>query len=320
MALDRTTLIQEFGLVVFNSQHFYSKGEILAELIPDTQDVESDAFGPVDKRHIDRRIEVKFTPTGQLSAGALSTLYPHGGLQIGESIYGSADTPLVIYTPSGKSLTIHNCAVTTMPTLTPAHDQTLFGEVTITGILKKEGDPSDANAYYTYVASGATYPGDANFNPANIKMLGTEGAWGATAPWDEIYTEAGWSFDFALNLTPRKADGHGTFDMTLDNIVATATALPLGISQNDVAAKMNFQGTGNALGASRPTGDDLIVTNMTGALALHVQLYGAILDESSALRFSRNTVGNGDLTWIATREFAEGVASPLFYVGVTAPA
>lgn len=316
MAVDRTKIIQEPGLVSFNSQTFYSVGPISADLIERRFDITTDQFGPIDERVADRRIEIKFTPIGELEA--LSTLFPMGGLALGASLFGSSDTPLVIYTPSGKSLTVHNAAVTTQPSVILGHDKTLFGEVTITGLIKNSTEPNAANAYYTYAASGASYPGDAAFSAAAIKTFGYKAAWGASSPWDEFVTESGFTLDTSASLEEVPADGHGTVDIKLASMSATITGTPVGILPTDLLSKRAFQGDGNEIGARRASGDDLIIVNQLGSTACHVQLYGAVIQDVP-LRFSGTQRGNGEVVWRATREFTAGVADPLYYIGTSAP-
>ncbi|HRQ87212.1 MAG TPA: hypothetical protein PLA50_00320 [Bacteroidia bacterium] len=96
--IDRATILQEPGLLVFGGQHIYSKAEITAEFVEETGEIPSDAFGVLDNRPIDRRIEIKMTPVGELEA--LSVLYPHGGLLFGQSPFGSTDSAATIFTPS----------------------------------------------------------------------------------------------------------------------------------------------------------------------------------------------------------------------------
>lgn len=316
MAIDRTTVLSEPGLLVFGSQHIYSKEAITVELIEETQPVPTDAFGDLDERGVDRRIEIKLTPVGELEA--LAVLYPHGGLDLGASPFGSTDAAAVIYTASGKSLTIHNAAVTTMPDLALGHKVTLFGEVTLTGLLRNEYDPNDANAYFTWAASGASYPGDASFSPAAIKTLGYVAAWGATAPWDEFYSEAGFSVKFNTSFESVPADGHGTIDMRLSNLVVEVTGTPVGIAFADAVAKFGYQGSGFQLGASKAASDDLVITNQVGATALHFALASPILKQAPA-RFGSKVRGVGELMWRATRTLTAGAADPLFTVGTSAP-
>jgi hypothetical protein len=315
MAFDRTTLIQEPGLVTFGSSYFYSVGPITVDLVEERSPIPSDAFGELDERVIDRRIEVKFTPIGELEA--LATLFPHGGKTLGASLFASDDAACVIDTPSGKRLTIHNAAVTTQPTLIMGHDKTLFGEVTITGLIRKDYEPNAAAAYYTY-ATGQSYPGDANISVSAIKTLGYKAAWGASSPWDEFYSQAGFTLTTDLSTESVMVDGHGTVDIRLTNLVASIAAVPVGISVSDILTKRAFQGSGNELGARRTSGDDLVITNQLGSLQLHVQLYGALIQDTP-LRFSNQQIGNGEVIWRASREFATGTPVALYYVGTTAP-
>lgn len=317
MAFDRTTLLREPGLVVFNSQHFYSAGPVQVDFVSRRQAVPSDMFGDLTTRVIDRRVEIRFTPIGELEA--LSTLFPHGAKTLGDSLYPSTDAACVIYTPGGASLTVHNCAITRQPQLIAGHDKTLFGEVQITGLLAKDTEPNDAAAYFTWAASGATYPGDANLSIAGIKTLGYKAAWGASSPWDEFFSEGGFVLDTQMDLSDELVDGHGTVDLTLASMRAQVRAVPKGITMAQLLSKATFQGSGNELGANRASGDDLVITNALGSLQLHVQLYGAVI-EDTPIAFSATQNNVGEVVWTATREFATGTAVPLYYVGTTAPA
>lgn len=316
MSLDRTTILSEPGLIVFQSAHFYSKGAITVDFVGDPFEVDTDAFGPVDERDADRRIEIKFTPVGELES--LGVLYPHASLVIGASPYGGTDKPVVIYTASGKSLTVHNCSITKMPDLVLSHRDTLFGEVILTGLLVDEADPDDANSYYAWAASGASYPGDANFSVSAIKTLGYKGAWGSS-PWDEFFTEAGFSVAFNTTWSDVPVDGHGTVDYRLQSLAVEVSAIPVGIALADVLTALKFQGSGNPLGGSKVPSDDLIITNQAGSTALHFELLKPVLKQPQA-RFGAQVKGVGELVWRATRTITAGAADPLFYIGTSAPA
>lgn len=316
MAFDRTTILQEPGLLVFGEANIYSKAEIVVDFIAETAEIETDAFGPVDERDIDRRVEIRLTPVGEVEA--LAVLFPHGGLILGESPFGATDATAVIYTPSGKSLTVHNAAVTQMPSLSLGHTETAFGEVVITGLMKKSGAPQDANAYFTYVASAATYPGDAGFDPSAIKTLGFQGTWGSS-PWADFLTESGFAVSFSTSFEGVPVDGHGTVDMRLSGLTVEVTATPVGVPLADVLTALKFQGSGNALGATKVGASDLIIDNQVGATQLHFELLKPILKQSPA-RFGASVRGVGELVWRATRTITAGSPDPIFYIGVSAPA
>lgn len=315
MAIDRTTIIQEPGLLVYDSAHIYSKGAITVDFIEETAEIESDAFGAVDERAVDRRIEIKLTPVGEVEA--LATLFPHGSLLLGESPFGSTDAAAVIYTASGKSLTIHNAAVTTMPSLTLGHRETVFGEVTLTGLIKKSSDPQTSNSYFTWAASGASYPGDSGFSPAAIKTLGYMGTWGSS-PWADFLTEAGFRVAFSTSFEGVPVDGHGTVDMRLSALSVEVSATPVGIALADVMTALKYQGSGNQLGATKAGSDDLVIENQIGSTELYFELLKPILKKSQA-RFGAAVRGVGELVWRATRTITAGSPDPLFYIGTSAP-
>ncbi|HRQ87211.1 MAG TPA: hypothetical protein PLA50_00315 [Bacteroidia bacterium] len=205
-----------------------------------------------------------------------------------------------------------------MPDLTLGHKNTLFGEVVITGLLKNLTNPHAADSYYTWAASGATYPGDASFSAAAIKTLGYKAAWGASSPWSEFYTEEGFKITFNSTFDPSPADGHGTIDMRLSGLTVEATATPVGLSPANVLGRLKFQGAGNELGGTKAGGDHLVITNQVGASQLYFLLSAPTLKQSP-VRFGSKVRGVGELVWSSTRTMTAGSPDPLFYLGTAAP-
>lgn len=313
--IDRTTILQEPGLLVFGGAHVYSQGEIVVDFVEETKEIETDAFGPVDERAVDRRVEIKLTPVGEIES--LAVLFPHGGLLLGESPFGASDAAAVVYTPLGKSLTVHNAAVTSMPDLALGHGKTAFGELVVTGLLRNEMSPEESSAYYTWAASGATYPGDAGFSASAIKTLGYKGTWGSS-PWADFLTEEGFKVSFGSEFEGVPVDGHGTVDMRLKSLSVEVSATPVGIAPADVLAALKFQGGGNQLGASKASSDDLVIVNQVGGTQLHFELLKPVLKQSP-LRFGASVRGVGELTWRSTRTITAGSPDPVFYLGTSAP-
>lgn len=313
--MNRTQILRDPGKVTFNSGTFYSgDGPITVDVIEELLVPEADAFGPLNPKGGDRRIEVKMPLVGQFEQ--LANLFPHAGTAIGTDIYGSTDVPLVVYgRTSGRTFTVHNAQVTGIPTLRLGHNRTLFGEVTFTGLLKKDAKPEDSAAYYTE-ASGS-YGTDSTFDISEILTLGYAAAWGDTAPWDEFHTEGGWELSFGLDLAPKVADGFGTVGMTLNSVSVEASCVPIGPTAADILTARQLQGTGNHLGAAK-TGEDLILTNMAGGSLVYVAVYNAMIGESQ-MRWGASQNKVGQTTWRAARTVTTGTLGNLFYLGADAP-
>jgi hypothetical protein len=308
-SINRTTIIAGPAKIVFDSQSFWSKGDVTVKVVNDRFDIQTAHFGKVDERFADRRLEVSFEPSGAFTAGVAGVLWPYASTAVGVSVFTGSDKALEIFGRDGRKITVHAAAVTKMPSIRMGVSQTLIGDVTFTGICKNNTDPTAAAAYYTEAA--VTYPGDTGFAVADILTKSYASVWGASAPWSSFLTENGWTIDFNLSLTPQKVDGIGTVDMTFSQLEVSAKCIPVGPSAADVLTKV--AGTAG-LGASIATADPLNIS----ATGVYVRLYRAALAESG-LAFGSTAKRIGQTEFIATRGVTTGVADPLFHVGTAAP-
>lgn len=308
-SIDRTTIITGPALVTFGGQTFWSKGDIAYKLIVDRFAVETSAFGEVDGRLRDKRIEVTFEPDGRFTSALAAILWPYASSAIGSSLFGASDDALVIHGRDGVKLTVPNAALTAMPSLRLGVGNTIQGSVTFTGLLKNSTAPEAAGAYYA-IASEA-YPGDTGYATSDIKTLAYASAWGSS-PWDSFLTQEGWEIAFGLQLAPQMVDGCGTVDMSLQALTVSATAIPVGptLAQLHTAMHQNV-----ALGTSMATANDLIVS----ASGVYFSLANAGLIDMNAA-WGSQAKRLGACQWQAHRTVTAGVADPLFYIGTSAPA
>lgn len=307
-SIDRTSIIHGPAKITFGGQSFWSKGDITMRQINERFALESANFGPLDERVQNRRFEITFEPEGRFTSALAAILWPYAATNIGDDVFGASDTPLTINTKAGQQFVFHNSAITSMPSIRLGVAQTIQGSVTFTCLLANNTDPTNAAAYYTQ--SSVAYPGDTGFDVADILTKAYSSAWGA-APWDSFLTEEGWEFEFDLTLADKMVDGLGTVGMSLQSLVARATAIPVGPSEADSIAAM--QSTA-ALGASIATSDDLIVQ----ATGVYVKIANAGLQEHD-LGFGSERKRLGPHTWMATRTVTTGTPDALFYVGTAAP-
>lgn len=308
--INRTSIIAGPAKIVYDSQSFWSKGDVTVKVVNDRFDIQTAHFGKVDERFSDRRIEVSFEPSGAFSAGVAAVLWPYAATAVGASVFTGTDKALEIFGRDGRKVTVHAAAVTKMPSIRMGVTQTLIGDVMFTGLVKNSTDPTTAAAYYTEAA--VTYPGDTGFAVADILTKAYASVWGASAPWSSFQTEGGWTIDFNLSLTPQKVDGIGTVDMTFSQLAVSAKCVPVGPTAADILTKV--AGTAG-LGASIATADPLNIS----ATGVYVRLYRAALAESG-LAFGSTVKRIGQTEFIATRGVTTGTADPLFFVGTTAPA
>lgn len=295
---DRTTIVRGPCKITYDSATFYSKGGVVLTQTNATFDKETDAYGNVGKAKTDFQMVIEFEPVGEIEA--LTVLFSQGNTAMGASIYGATDKPLVIVAADG-TYTILNAQITQIPTIRCSANNTAFGSVQFTGLLKIGGNPNLLVDYMT-IGAGATI-GTA-FDATKI----------VTAPYTatlagalSFMSEAGFEIAFDLGLTPIIVDGIGTVDMTLQNLGCTITCIPTGI------AKDSFQTYFGSLDA----GEDLasatldISTTTTGGLNFDCAAV-QVIDAQS--RFSPTENRLGQTTFAAKRTFSTGNPVALFTV------
>lgn len=317
MGYDRTTVARGRGQIVMSGVTLLSEDAIKVDLVSVPVPVNAANAGEVDRLDRDRFIEVSFTPIGQINAANLALLYPILSKSYGASLLGSDDVPLDIYFEAGsKKITIHNAAVTQQPALDLRVGVNPFGPVKFTGIIRKGYSHGDAAALYTEAT--ASYPGDAELDLSEIKRAGVVASWGATSPWDEFYSGAGWKVSFGAELKADGPDGM-TADWIVGNQKVTVSGRPKGITVAQALAQISgrFQGAAGVLGATSLNngGDDLILTNAD----LYVCLYGASLNERQQLLAAPQEDAVGNLTWTSSRTITAGAVDPVALVAIEAP-
>jgi hypothetical protein len=218
---------------------------------------------------------------------------------------------LVIVGADGTRITVHNAAITKMPTFNGRSTETMWGEVEFEGFVKNGVPRTTANSVLT---EDTTVFSDAGFDPADIITQPYSATWGDTAPWVGFYTKNGWVIEPSLELAAVEDDASGIISRRIVKIGFTAKAQPMGVDFAALRAAMKVDGAGAARGASL-TGDDL---NIEGT-DVYVRLYAAALVGGPA-QWKTDLERTGELTWRATRTFSGGAANPLFYIGDAAPA
>lgn len=297
---DRATIVRGPCKITYNSETFYSKGGVSMTMTTSTFDKETDAYGIVNKSKNDFQVVVEFEPVGEIEA--LGVLFPYGNTTIGSSIYGATDKSLVI-TSVDATYTINNAAVTQMPSIRCTANNTAFGSVQFTGIVKKGGNPNLLADYYAS-AAGATI--GATFDPSKLVTAPYQATLGAITPF---FSEAGFEISFDLGTNPVTVDGMGTVDMSIQNLGVNITCIPTGVGADVFDTYFGSLDAGEDLATA--TLD--ISTSTVGGLnfdCLAVQ----VIDVQK--RFSPTDNRLGQLTLAAKRTFTAGVPAALFTVAV----
>src|SRR4051812_10404797 len=87
------------AIVTLNSYSYYFESGV--ELNPDRKSftVHDDAMGDIDERHKSLVNEITGTPTGEIES--MSKYFPYAASDVGKSIFGASNLPLVIVTKFG---------------------------------------------------------------------------------------------------------------------------------------------------------------------------------------------------------------------------
>lgn len=295
------------ALITYDSVSFWSKGDVVLKVVNDLFNIDTAHFGKVDERFAGRRIEVEFEPSGAFSAAVAAVLWPYGSTTVGSSIFTGTDKPLAIFGRDGRKVTVHAAALTKMPPIRLAVNQTIAGSCQFTGICAANTDPTNAAAFYTEAA--VAYPGDTGFAVSDILTKHCTAVWGVASPWNSFLTEGGWVIDFNLGLAPQNVDGIGVVDMTFQQLEVTAKAIPVGPTAANIMAKVS---PAVALGTSVASADELVISGPGVGDPEVVLSAAAIVD--SGLAYGNTVKRVTETTWIATRTITGGTADALFII------
>lgn len=305
MTFDRTTVVRGPCSISFESQTFFSKGDVTLQFTQTTFDKASDAFGVIGRAKTDFQVVVEFEPVGEIEA--LTVLFPYGisSFAIGSSLYGATDSPLVI-TSTSEVYTINNAAVTQMPAIRATAQNTAFGTVQFTGLLDKGGDPSALADYYSAAGSGGTIA--TTFDPSLV----IAGPYTATLGALSFQSEAGFDISFDLALSPVVVDGAGTVDMTLTDVGCSVSCIPMGEGETDFDSLFDSLDAGEELAGSALD----ISTSTVGGLNFDCASVQVI---DFQRRFGPGSNRAGTLNMQAKRTISTGAAVSLFTVAAVAP-
>ncbi len=315
------SLIVSPAILTWNGYSYYFKKGIKADFKRETFKVESDLAGTFDERMKSQMTVVTGQPVGALSTASLNACFPYAVTQIGASIFGSTDLPLVIVTRfggtnnAGQTVTYPRAAVTKLPQLRLKSTDTLFGEMEFTCLGDPSVQPNSANAWET-IAS-ATFA-DATFDETQIITDIYTAAFGSS-PFNAIGSMAGFEIDITMAVNQITADDFGIVDMTLKELTAAAKFAPSNLAQAQVATLLAYQGGGYVQpGQSLSlTNTDLIITGsgngahyLTATIKRAGPKQAAFMYDAAKHRFDA-------VEFTCKRTWTSGAANPLFTLTVT---
>lgn len=301
MAINRTTLLSGPGFIAFAGASIHSEADITATLIEEWSDSVSSGFGRTGRKLIDRRVEVTAQPTMWSNLGVL---FPYAGLQIGDSLFGAEDVPLVITPRNGRPLTVRNTAITTLANLKASAVDSLFkSAITWTGLCANEADPGKLASYFT---QGAAATG--------VKLTGFDrtkvfkGRYTAVRDAVTLRSDAGFDIDFAMQADPYRPSGEPTAQYYLRSLEAMVQCQPVALAESDYLALLNDD---IDIGGEPPCHDITVAGPAAGWPSITIK--NTHVEPGSYVYGAGQR--NGPLTFQSIRLPAEDVLSELWAVG-----
>jgi hypothetical protein len=304
------------AIITWNGKSYYSKAGITASFKRDTFNVETDFDGQIDERVKAQRTEITFQPDGQVSG--LNKYFPYAAAQIGSSVFGASPLPLVIQTKfggasnTGQTITYPRAAITTLPQLRLRPGDTLFGDITFTCLGNPTVQPNTAGAWQA-IADAAF--ADTSFDETAIITDIYTASYGA-APYNAIGSMAGFELDFAMATETISSDDFGVVDMILKSLTATAKFAPSNLTEAQVQALLNNQGTGYVFpgqSLSKNNTDLVIAGSGNGAHTLTVTIKNAGPKQATFM-YAANKHRFNAVEFSSKRTWTSGVANPLWVI------
>ncbi|GAB4180118.1 MAG: hypothetical protein Fur0032_21000 [Terrimicrobiaceae bacterium] len=298
--MDRTTINIGPGMITWDGATIHVEDDIQLTMSPALFDVPTAAHGVVDRRREDFTIEVTGTPT---MWNDLAKLLPYASLEVGASIYGATDKPLVIKPRTGLGWTLTNAAITKMPDITLTANRAPLGSMTWTGLLANSGDPHDIADYLATSAAGALTGFDLTKVPTGLYTA----SWGAVL--SAFHSEDGFAITFDMQTEDVKIPGRGTIDKILTGLSASCKVVPVGPDQQDI---LDVHGLTTHIGQPGPK-NDIVITGGRNGMPI-VTLKNCIA-QSSQGRTGRSAKRIGEMEFVTIRTATNGVIDPLWTIG-----
>lgn len=291
----RSSLLSGPGSLKFgDTNKYFAKEAINAAINLETFQPEISTHGKGAHRISDATGEIKFTPSGRITAALLADLWPAAFRLpvVGSRVFPAADVPLLIHAMDGTQLTFANVAVTGMPELTLSPAATAIGEATFTALIKDNTERSTVGSMYSI---GAVANWSEDFDDCDIICVPYAGVWGS----QNLPTKEGWRVAFEVETEPVVVDGVGTVDLLLKGVTATATCTPLGWSAQDLLEAVRPEGL--ALGSSLRQSKDLVITGAPGGYIC--TLYDTVVVEGSA-NYHPTDPRVGEVAFVSSRNLS----------------
>lgn len=292
MTIARSSILKGPGFITFAGATFGDQDGIDCSLDVSRQDVNVSVFGSVDSRVGNVKLKTSFKPVGGFSDIIAAFWNAYMTPNIGGSIFGASDAPLVIQGKNGQKVTISNAACTRPPDMILSARKMAFGQAELTGILKDNTAPTAAGAYYAVAANAYAAP---------TLELSDVYAGAVNATWNSITVTAsdGWTLSCSPQLRDIEVDDLGTVDIMLTGCEIMAKCRPVNMTETQIMANLLTGGIGDSV---RQTKDLVIEAANAGTITLN----DAALVQGP-LRWGMTDLRAGEIAFVANINTTSGV-------------
>ena len=296
------------AIITFDSQVYYSQGDVMVKSRLETWNVNTSMHGQIDERLKSRAYEISFTPAGEIEG--LTKYFPYAVGNIGASIFSASDKALTIQTLAGQLYTFSRAAMIKMPSLTMGAGKTAFGDMTFLALLKTSTEATDAAAF---LAIAATAFADTAFDETKITSPGYTAAYG-TSPYAAMESVDGFTVEIGMGIKYDSVDRYGIVNARLTSLTASARFTPVGLTEAEWETLVLPDGATAVLPGQSlsKAGTDLVISKASTYLKCTIFKAGI---KDHGLTFGEGP-RLGELVFTSKRTWTAGVANPLFTIEV----
>lgn len=296
MATQRQSIVRGPGTVTFRDVRIFDANGITAEIDSSTKDIPSSMSGNLDTIKTDQTGKVSLTPVGNITAEIISLFFPDWiqKPEIGRSMLGNEDTPIVISSRAGTKVTFFAGCISKLPELQLSPVKTAFGGIELSALLANGKLPTDDNSFYKVEDSAYT---DGEAPRGDLSGTIYTGTFGGLTIGDTL---EGWTVTPELQLNPVSTDSQGTTDYTLQGVTVRARCTPVGLSESKILAALPvLSGRGKSLASQHDlvieSEDGLVVTLKNAALVTGPIQWGTTQLRAGEIGFVANIAADGTL-------------------------
>lgn len=313
------TVLRGRCAIAFGSHFFYTKDGVTVSRRKGTFNVSTDSEGIIDTRLQNHRVEISFTPAGELRG--MAKFWPHGPSSLEsaaiarprQSILSGACTIYAI--DQGVTVAYNKAGITTPPPLILSPTKTAWGPMTITAIGNIAATSGLVDSAYIKTHAAAAFS-DTSFDDTKIYTDIYSAALGArSAPYTAIGAREGFTITPQVATFDVEDENVGIADIRLESIGYRVSFAPNNLTEAELDALLMDQGADAILpGSSVARGPSGVAENLviTGDhLVATIANVGVVSAEHG---FGVKRDRNGNIEFAQRMSFTSGAADPLITV------